>query len=62
MSAAGRVEVDAVVDPQNPWPGLAAFTEDLRSYFFGRDEEIEQLFRMVKREMLTVFFGQSGLG
>src|SRR5712692_10254640 len=55
-------ESELGVNEQNPWPGLAAFTEDLSSFFFGREEEIEQLFRLLKRETLTVLFGQSGLG
>lgn len=52
----------ARVSPDNPWPGLETFTESMRGYFFGRGEEIEELFRLVKREALTVFYGQSGLG
>jgi WD40 repeat protein len=50
------------VNAENPWPGLAPFTEDLSRYFFGRDEEINHLFRLLQRETLTVLFGQSGLG
>jgi WD40 repeat protein len=51
-----------VVDAQNPWPGLVAFTEDIRDFFHGRAEETDDLLRRVKRKNLTVFFGQSGLG
>jgi tetratricopeptide (TPR) repeat protein len=50
------------VDPQNPWLGLASFTEDTRAYFHGREEEIGELCRRVQRKLLTVLFGQSGLG
>ncbi|HWB08184.1 MAG TPA: hypothetical protein VG826_03125 [Pirellulales bacterium] len=50
------------VDEQNPWPGLLAFTEDLRGFFYGRDEEADELLRRVDRRTLTVLFGQSGLG
>ena len=50
------------LDAQNPWPGLAAFTEQQSSYFFGRDEEAAELFRCIKRERITVLFGKSGLG
>ncbi len=50
------------VDPQQPWPGLASFTEETRSFFYGRDEEITELARRVQRKLLTILFGQSGLG
>jgi WD40 repeat protein len=50
------------VDAANPWLGLASFTEESRAYFHGRDEEIAELARRVQRKLLTVLFGQSGLG
>ena len=53
---------ELVMDPENPWPGLVPFTEDFHHYFFGREPETEELFRLVRRETLTVLFGQSGLG
>ena len=52
----------AMVDQENPWPGLASFTEDSRSFFFGREPETEELVRLIRRHTLTVLFGQSGLG
>jgi tetratricopeptide (TPR) repeat protein len=52
----------ATVDESSPWLGLASFTEETRRYFFGRDEEVEELARRVQRKLLTVLFGQSGLG
>jgi AAA+ ATPase superfamily predicted ATPase len=52
----------ATVDERNPWLGLASFTEETRAYFFGRDEEVAELARRVQRKLLTVLFGQSGLG
>ena len=42
--------------------GLASFTEETRAYFHGRDEEVGELSRRVQRRLLTVLFGQSGLG
>jgi len=54
--------LDPEVDRENPWPGLAAFTEDMRGYFFGRERETAELVRLVRRGTLTVLFGQSGLG
>src|SRR5215470_3883441 len=50
------------VDPQHPWLGLASFTEEMRGYFYGRDEEVAELARRVQRKLLTILFGQSGLG
>jgi len=50
------------VDARNPWPGLSSFTEESRAYFHGRDEEVGELARRVQRKLLTVLFGQSGLG
>lgn len=52
----------ATVDAQNPWLGLVSFTEETRSYFHGREEEVAELGRRVQRKLLTVLFGQSGLG
>ena len=51
-----------VGDPQNPWLGLFSYTEETRAYFHGRDEETAELARRVQRKLLTVLFGQSGLG
>ena len=52
----------AALDPQNPWLGLFSYTEETRAYFHGRDEEVAELARRVQRKLLTVLFGQSGLG
>ena len=50
------------IDPQNPWLGLSSYSEETRAYFHGRDEEAAELARRVQRKLLTVLFGQSGLG
>jgi hypothetical protein len=50
------------VDANHPWLGLASFTEETREYFHGREEEVAELARRVQRKLLTVLFGQSGLG
>lgn len=54
--------IPAALDPQNPWLGLFSYTEETRAYFHGRDEETAELARRVQRKLLTVLFGQSGLG
>jgi len=61
MTPAPLVSAPAV-DPQNPWLGLASFTEETRAYFHGRDDEVAELGRRVQRKLLTILFGQSGLG
>ena len=50
------------IDPQNPWLGLFSYSEETLAYFHGRDEETAELARRVQRKLLTVLFGQSGLG
>jgi tetratricopeptide (TPR) repeat protein len=50
------------VDADHPWLGLVSFTEETRGYFHGREEEAAELGRRVQRKLLTVLFGQSGLG
>ena len=54
--------VNASVDAQHPWLGLASFTEETQGFFHGRDEEVAELARRVQRKLLTLLFGQSGLG
>ncbi len=55
---AGQLRLDA----QNPWPGLAAFTESQQEFFFGRNEDAADLYSCIRRERLTLLFGKSGLG
>ncbi len=52
------------VDRDNPWPGLPSFREQDQAFFFGREDEIEELRRTVMRESTraTVVYGRSGLG
>jgi hypothetical protein len=61
-AAVAAADAAATVDERNPWLGLASFTEETRAYFFGRDEEVAELARRVQRKLLTLLFGQSGLG
>ncbi len=62
MSTTPTTPETTAVDPQNPWLGLASFTEETRQYFYGREEEVAELARRVQRKLLTILFGQSGLG
>src|SRR3569833_2715363 len=56
------VPASGQVDEGIPWLGLASFTEESRAYFYGRVVEVAELARRVQRKLLTVLFGQSGLG
>ncbi|MGE5337369.1 MAG: hypothetical protein ACM3PU_06045 [Gemmatimonadota bacterium] len=62
LSASPAVDAQLAIDDQHPWLGLASFTEETRGYFHGREEEVTELARRVQRKLLTVLFGQSGLG
>ncbi len=53
---------ELAVDERHPWLGLASFTEESRGYFYGREDEVGELSRRVQRKLLTILFGQSGLG
>jgi hypothetical protein len=61
-TGAHPADAQQVLDAQHPWLGLASFTEQTRGYFHGREEEVAELGRRVQRKLLTVLFGQSGLG
>ena len=54
--------VEAVIDEQNPWPGLGSFDEGADRFFNGRRNESAELRRLVLNAPLTVLFGASGLG
>ncbi|WHZ22234.1 MAG: High-affnity carbon uptake protein Hat/HatR [Nitrospira sp.] len=50
------------LNAHNPWPGLDAYEEASHAFFFGRDEEAAEMFRLVRLAPLTVVYGKSGLG
>ena len=60
--SAPEITTDIAIDPENPWLGLSSYSEESRAYFQGRDDEAAELARRVQRKLLTVLFGQSGLG
>jgi tetratricopeptide (TPR) repeat protein len=62
LPESATLESVTAIDDSNPWLGLASFTEETRGYFYGRDDEVAELARRVQRKLLTVLFGQSGLG
>ena len=52
----------AAATPETPWLGLRPFTEDTQEYFFGRQEELDDLTDRILGRPLTILFGTSGLG
>ena len=66
-TAASEIEVSASeanlkVDAQHPWPGLDAYDEASSAYFYGRNFESAELFRLIRLAPLTTVYGKSGLG
>ena len=51
-----------LLDQQHPWPGLFPYGEDAHAFFNGREGETLDLLRLVRRDTLTILYGQSGLG
>jgi len=45
-----------------PFPGLAPFTEADAAYFFGREAEVEELWRRIPARRLLAVIGPSGAG
>lgn len=44
------------------YPGIRSFERDESQLFFGREQEAEELFSMIKVKPLTVLFAKSGIG
>ena len=44
------------------YPGVQPFSTDQARVFFGRDHDISDLYRLIRRESLVVLYGKSGLG
>ena len=61
-ASAALGDAQPAVDREHPWLGLTSVTEETREYFYGREEEVAELARRVRRKLLTILFGQSGLG
>jgi predicted Ser/Thr protein kinase len=45
-----------------PYPGLASFTEEDADYFVGRELEIEEMWKKLRRPHLLALIGPSGAG
>ncbi len=55
-------ETHTELNAHHPWPGLAAYDEASSAFFFGRQDEADELFRLIRLAPLTVVYGKSGLG
>lgn len=44
------------------YPGPQPFTSEQKSVFYGRNEELDEVSRLVRREPWVVLYGKSGLG
>ena len=45
-----------------PYPGLASFTQENADYFFGRELEVEEMWKKLRRPHLLGLIGPSGAG
>lgn len=55
-------ELESRLDAQHPWPGLEGYEEGDQDFFKGRSDEIEELYRLIRRERLTLLYGKTGTG
>jgi len=53
---------DIRLDDDNPWPGLAAYTEAAQRYFHGRESDSAELMRLIRLSPYVALYGKSGLG
>ncbi len=44
------------------YPGVKPFSENEKSFFFGRDEDVQNLYRFLDLEQLIVLYSKSGYG
>jgi hypothetical protein len=49
-------------DDKNPYPGLESFSDMDAEYFFGREAEVEALWKRLQRSQLLAVIGASGAG
>jgi serine/threonine protein kinase len=49
-------------EPAGPYPGLASFKEEDAESFFGRESEVETLWRKLPEQRLLAVIGPSGVG
>ena len=47
---------------QYRYPGVTPFSTEQAHIFFGRNQDTDELYRLIRREPLVVLYGKSGLG
>jgi AAA+ ATPase superfamily predicted ATPase len=47
---------------QRPYRGMQQFSEQHKDLFFGRLKPVDEIFDLLKNNLLTVIFGKSGIG
>jgi len=47
---------------QRPYRGMQQFSEQHKDLFFGRSKPIDEIFDLLKNNLLAVIFGKSGIG
>ena len=62
MTGLGSPASAPLATPERPWLGLRAYTPTTAAYFYGREREIDDLFRRISLRPLTLLYGKSGLG
>ncbi len=50
------------VEEQSPYPGLSSFTERDAAFFFGREAEVEALWKRLQGKRMLAVIGPSGAG
>jgi len=45
-----------------PYRGMQAFSEEHKDVFFGRSKPVDEIFDLLRNNLLTVVFGKSGIG
>ena len=52
----------AVLDETSPYPGLSSFTGEQARFFFGREMDVESVWRKLNRLSFSALIGPSGVG
>jgi len=47
---------------RNPWPGLASYSEESKSHFYGRSAASATLLALIRRNLFVTLYGRSGIG
>jgi WD40 repeat protein/DNA-binding winged helix-turn-helix (wHTH) protein len=56
------IDISRIPDEACPWMGLDSFSEEDARYFYGREEEIQNLVERLKDERFIAIVGSSGRG